>query len=204
MSHTFLTFCRRRGRTSGIRFHQDDGDRVDRSPRDRQSSTCAKSIISGSDRRAYQLPCGDTWSVRSPSEQTIAIDGLLGDSWGWSDLHRMDHNLHRSDGWWLSQKFPRRSSGGSPSSGGPSSRSWHTGSSDRDRPLTWSSIGRRERFAEELHDRGPIELWSSCDCGTLAEIMAHNHVEVIVQRSWPSIPPHDRIKRLEILGQNSF
>ena len=39
MSHTILTFCRQRGRTTGIRFGQDGGDRVDPSPRDHQSNT---------------------------------------------------------------------------------------------------------------------------------------------------------------------
>ena len=31
-------FCRRRGRTVGVEFDRDDGDRVDPSPRDHQSS----------------------------------------------------------------------------------------------------------------------------------------------------------------------
>ena len=34
-------FCRRRGRTTGVRFGQDNRDRVDSSPRYHQSSTCA-------------------------------------------------------------------------------------------------------------------------------------------------------------------
>ena len=39
MSHTFLTFCKRRSDTAGVGCGQDSGDRVDPSPRDHQINT---------------------------------------------------------------------------------------------------------------------------------------------------------------------
>ena len=49
MSHTFLTFCKRRGRTARIGFCQRRSygvDRVDSSPRDHQINMCVKSCLS--------------------------------------------------------------------------------------------------------------------------------------------------------------
>ena len=43
---------------------------MDPSPRDHQITTCAKSGISGNDRKAYLMTCGGTRSVRSPLNQT--------------------------------------------------------------------------------------------------------------------------------------
>ena len=43
------------------------------------------------------------------------------------------------------------------------------------------TIERLGRFAEELHDRGPIEPRSSRDRGALGEIVAHDHFKVIAR-----------------------
>ena len=75
---TRLTFCRRRERTVGVGFHQDSGDRVDPSPRDHQSSTCANVGLSELDRGILL-------------RHVASSDGR--------DLHR---DSHRSDGWrWI-------------------------------------------------------------------------------------------------------
>ena len=118
-------------------------DRVDLSPRDRQSSTCAKSIISGSYRRAYRSPHGDAWSVTSPSKRTVAIDGLPRDSWGRCNLHRTNRDLHRMDDIAI---FTDRTAGG-----GPSSRSWHTGTGES-RSSTHLKL---HRMAGKIHGRSP-------------------------------------------------
>ena len=141
-------------------------DRVNLSPRDRQSSTCAKSIISGSNRRAYQWPRGDAWSVRSPSERMIAIDGFPGDSWGRSDLHQTDRNLHRMDDIAIFIAiFTDRTAGG-----GPSSRSWHTGSGES-RSSTHLKLHQtagkiRERTPRSQSDRTAIAARWSRDRGS--------------------------------------
>ena len=100
MSHTFLTFCRRRGRMAGFGCGQDGGDRVDPSPRDHQIDTYRKWWVSET---IEGLP-GDTWSrqerpifiaVWSRLHRTVAIfcDSAIGE-------HRVDRDcdLHRTVG----------------------------------------------------------------------------------------------------------
>ena len=68
MSLICLTFCRRRGRTAGVGFSQDGGDRVDSGP-------CAKYNLSDGDRKAYLTPRDDTRNVYlyQREDRTIAI-----------------------------------------------------------------------------------------------------------------------------------
>ena len=73
---TRFTFCRRRGRTAGVEFHQDNGDRVDLSPHDWQLGTCAKFILSKGDRKAYLMTRG--FIGQSPS---FAISGSGSTAW---------------------------------------------------------------------------------------------------------------------------
>ena len=75
-----FTFGRQRGCTSGVGFHQDDGDRVDPSPRDHQSCTCAKFILSEGDRKAYLMTHG--FIRRS---QSLAISGSGRTAWTHGD-----------------------------------------------------------------------------------------------------------------------
>ena len=120
-SHTVL-MARRRGRTPRRRMRSDGGDRVDPSPRHRQSGTCVKATLSGRNRRTHCSPRGITRSMdlhqrecrviaigqprwrpilfsswrrmerQISITQTIAIDGLPDDSSGRSDPHRTDDN----------------------------------------------------------------------------------------------------------------
>ena len=116
-SHTTYLFCRWRGRTTRVGFHQDDGDRVDPSPRDRQLGTCAKSVLSDGDRKAYLLTRGIARIVRFPVRLDKGLDriiirssvdgrdfsrseasrGHIGNVWSSSDAR--DYSL-RSDGRW--------------------------------------------------------------------------------------------------------
>ena len=99
-----------------------------------RSSTCAMSIISGSNQRAYQSPRGDAWSVRSPS------NGL------WSSSNGRHRNLHRDLHRWTV--------------GGGSSL-WSRIGWISIAHLTWSSIQRQRKLMEELHDRAAIEEFLS-------------------------------------------
>ena len=208
MSHTFLTFCPRPGRTTGVRFHQDDGDRLDPSPRDRQSSTCVKVILSGSDRRAHQSPRGvtrsydrhqreyreiaiiqprwsrssshrgDAWTVRSPSERTIAIDGVPGDSWRQSDLHQTSVHSQR-------QEFIREeplSTAGVWSNPPDLNRTAERSRPNRDAILVWLR-----------HDRGPIAARSWPRSSAIMASFEAKSRPRSPPRSWP-IPLPDRIK----------
>ena len=67
--------CRTRGSTAGVGFDQDGGDRVDPSPRDHQSNTCANAHLSGVDRKAHRSPRGDRRRayLHQPSDRAIAI-----------------------------------------------------------------------------------------------------------------------------------
>ena len=210
---TRLTFCKRRGRSAGVGFHQDGGDHVHPSPRDRKSSTCIISTLSDRDRIAHHSPRGATRSTRSSSfqmqrdcDQTAtmwlhprvaifrdssnrkALRGsrLWSSSNGWHRVSSTRLDLHRTD---------------------DERGSW---SRDRDRPnlpdqirrqrLCWThDSGSRSRF-----DRGPIAPRSGQIHHQIWSYDASRWWATITVRSWPSIPPHDRIKRLEFSGQNSF
>ena len=67
--------CRTRGSTTGVGFDQDGGDRVDPSPRDHQSNTCANAHLSGVDRKAHRSPRDDRRRayLHQPSDRAIAI-----------------------------------------------------------------------------------------------------------------------------------
>ena len=70
--------------------------------------------------------------------------------------------------------------------------------------IKWTARKIRGRTPRSRSNRTVIAARSSCDHGTLGEIVTHDHVKVIARRLWPSIPPHNHIKRPEISGQNSF
>ena len=219
-SHTVL-MGRRRGRTPRRRMQSDVGDRVDPSPRDWQSGTCVKATLSGRDRRTHRSPCGVTRSMdlhqrechaiaigrprwrpilfsswRRMERQisitrTITIDGLPGDSSGWSDPHRTDNDR-------------------------ASTRHWSVKSGPPNLP---DQIGRQRlkgnhyRGSRSRFDRGPIATWLWPDRPTIGANSPPNRGWFVVRlkprstpsetaSTTPSIRSHDRIKRPKFSGQN--
>ena len=91
--------CRMRGSTTGVGFDQDGGDRVDPSPRDHQSNTCANAHLSGVDRKAHRSPRGDRRAyLHQPSDRAIAIQrprevGFLPFFFFWKTSRASDSNL---------------------------------------------------------------------------------------------------------------
>ena len=135
---TNFFFCRQRGRTVGVRFHRDGGDRVDPSPHDHQSSTCMNNTSEVMD----GLPV-DTWMHR---ERPIFIgranqveDRRSNPTIGVLHVDSPRHAMIRLDGWNDSWKSFDR--------GAIELRSW----------LIWRDRGTRSR-----HDLWPtivVQSW---------------------------------------------
>ena len=155
MSHTILTDCKWRGGTTGVGCgrHRSRGvDRVNSSPHDQ-------------------------WSKH--------VRYFLG-KWRW--LNAADANAWKPLKRWIFIKRMPMVAKPDRAIGSPtlldqirrprSFSSWQrvdsSGSSDLHQVAI--SIGRSERFAEELHDRGPIEPQSRRDRAAIVDIASRNHL----------------------------
>ena len=91
---TRFTFCRRRGRKAGVGFHQDDRDRVDPSPRDRQSGTCVKPCISETIDGPHVAHLGGV-DLHQTDESHLDFGTSPAYTWTPPERHRM-HDAHKT------------------------------------------------------------------------------------------------------------
>ena len=114
--------CRTRGNLPDVGCDQNDGDRVDLSPRDRNQGTCVKTTLSGCDLSAHRAPRGVNRSAyrhqreyqQSDSHDETRSSSLRGGAWSVrspSDGRRQgsDHKQLISIERWIEPKEEPRS-----------------------------------------------------------------------------------------------